>query len=72
MLVTFSKPCLIPKMIRHVENPVIVRTVYSGIFRHFQGDSSIFSHTEGYQSIIRHTQALLKHIEPYSDIFSTA
>ena len=28
---------------RHIENPGIVRTVYSGILRHIQGHSAIFS-----------------------------
>ena len=31
---TNSQPCQISNMMRHIENPDIVRTVYSGIFRH--------------------------------------
>ena len=30
----------------HIENPGIVRTVYSGIFRHTEGHSAIFSHVQ--------------------------
>ena len=37
----YSKPCQISKMMRHFENPGIVRTVYSGIFRHVQVHSAI-------------------------------
>ena len=32
----------------HIENPGIVRTVYSGIFRHIQGHSAIFTHAQAY------------------------
>ena len=35
-------------MTPHIENPGIVRTVYSGIFRHIQGHSAIFSHIQAY------------------------
>ena len=31
-----SKACQISKMMRHTENPGIIRTVYSGIFREIQ------------------------------------
>ena len=41
---TYSKPCQISKMLRHTENPDVIRTVYSGIFRHIQGHSAIFCH----------------------------
>ena len=33
----YSKPCQMSKMMRHIDNPGIVRTVSSGIFRHIQG-----------------------------------
>ena len=33
---------------RHIDNPGILRTVFSGIFRHIQGHSSIFSHVQTY------------------------
>ena len=41
---TYSKPCQISKIMRHIENPGIVRTVYSDIFKHIQGHSAILSH----------------------------
>ena len=40
----YSKSCEISKMIRHIENPSMVRTVYSGIFRQIQGYSAISSY----------------------------
>ena len=36
MLEAYSKPCQIAKVMRHIENPGKVRTVYSGIFRDIQ------------------------------------
>ena len=42
----YSKPCQISKMLRHTENPDVIRTVYSGIFRHIQGHSAIFCHVQ--------------------------
>ena len=42
----YSKPCQISKMMRPIENPGIVRTVDSGIFRHILGHSTIFSHAQ--------------------------
>ena len=56
-------------MVRDIENPSIVRTVYSGIFRHIQGYSAVLSHVQPYWGTLRYIQALLRHIEPYSDIF---
>ena len=44
----YTKPCQISKMTRHVENPDIVRTVYSVIFRYIQGHSVIFSYVQTY------------------------
>ena len=35
-------------ILRHIENPDIVRTVYSGIFRHIQEQSAILSHVQAY------------------------
>ena len=61
-------------MMRHIEYHGIVRTVYSGIFRHIKGDSAIWSHIQTYLGTLRqfrHIQALLRHIEPYSDLFRT-
>ena len=78
MLVAYSKPCQISKMIRHVENLGIVRTVYLAIFRQIQGHSTIFSHVQAYwgtsryiQALLKHIQTLLRHIELYWDIFRT-
>ena len=45
---TYSKPCQMSKMVRHIENPDIVRTVYSVIFKHIQGHSALFSHVQAY------------------------
>ena len=46
MPAVYSKPCQISKMMRHIENPDMVRTVYSGIFRYIQEHSAIFSHVQ--------------------------
>ena len=48
----YSKPCQISKIMRHIENPGIVRTVYSGIFMDiFEAYSGV---VEEYGAIIRH------------------
>ena len=60
MPVVCSKPCQISKMMRHLENPGIVRIICLGIFRHVQAYFTM-----------KHIQALLRHIELYSDIFRT-
>ena len=39
----YSKPFQISKVIRHINNTGMVRTVYLGIFRHIQGHSAILS-----------------------------
>ena len=44
----YSKPCQISKMMRHIENSGIDRTVYSSIFRHIQEHSIIFSYVQLY------------------------
>ena len=33
---------------QHIETPGIVRTVYSGFFKHIQVHSAIFSHVQAY------------------------
>ena len=43
-----SKPCQTSQTVRHIENTGIIRTVYSGIFRHIQGHSAIISHAQAY------------------------
>ena len=50
---------------------VTVCSGISGIFRDIQKYSAMFRDTEGHWSILRHIQALLRHMEPYSDIFGT-
>ena len=44
----YSKPCQISKMMRHIENSGIVRTVFSGIFGNIQGYLAIFNHDQAY------------------------
>ena len=44
----YSKLSQISKMMRHIENPGIARTVYSGIFRHIQEHSVILRHVQFY------------------------
>ena len=39
----YSKPSQISKILRYIENPSMVRTVYPGIFKYIQGLSAIFS-----------------------------
>ena len=46
---------------RHIENPSIVRTVYSGTSLHILGHSVTLSHV----------QALLRRMEPLSETFGT-
>ena len=60
----YSKPCQIPKMMWHIENSGIVRTVYSRIFRDIQGHSAIFSQVQTYLGTLKYIEALLRHIEP--------
>ena len=35
-------------LLRHIENIGIVKTVYSGNFRHIQGHLAIFSHVQAH------------------------
>ena len=64
---TYSKSFQISKMMKHIENPAIVGTVYSNIFRHIQGHSDI----QGHWGTLRHIEALLRHKVPYSVTFRT-
>ena len=43
-----SKPCQISKMMKHIKNPAIVRTVFSDIFRNIWEHLAIFSHVQAY------------------------
>ena len=45
---SYSKPTQISKMMKQVENPDIVKAVYSDIFKHIQGLLPIFSHVQAY------------------------
>ena len=68
----YSKPPQISKMMIHIENSDRVRKViwaFSGIFRVIYQYEVMSTHNEEHQGIFRHIQALLRHIEPYSDIF---
>ena len=53
----YSKPFQISTMIRHIENPGIVKTVYSNIFNRIQGHSLIFSHAQGHSGTLRYIEA---------------
>ena len=50
------------------KNHGIVRTVYSGIFRHIQGHSEIFLHVQAYSGTLRHTEAYPGIIDTYGAI----
>ena len=59
----YSKNCQISKIMRYIENPVIVKTVYSGICRHNQGHSTIFSHVHAYSGIIEAYLVIFRQIQ---------
>ena len=44
----YSKLCQIYKMMRHIENTGIIRTVYLGIFGNIQQYSAMVKYIEGY------------------------
>ena len=70
----YSKPPQISKMMIHIEKSDRVRKViwaFSGIFRVIYEYQVVIIHNEEHQDTFRHIQALLRHIEPYSDIFWT-
>ena len=52
---SYSKPCQISKMIKHIENPGIV-----SLFRHFQAYSGTFSNIQPcsgqYSDMLKHTE----------------
>ena len=54
---------------RHIENPGIVRTLYSDIFRHIQGHSAYVSHGQAYRRTFRPIEAYLGIVEAYLAIF---
>ena len=50
---------------QHIENPGIIRTVYSGILRHIQGHSAysaMFRHIEGHSGNTEACGAIIRHI----------
>ena len=53
---------------RCIENSGIVRTLYSGVFRHIQGLSAIFSYGHAYWRILRYIKAYSGIIEAYGFI----
>ena len=55
----YSKPCKVSKMMKHTENPGIVRTAYSDIFRHIQAHSGTFSNIQPCSGILRDFKAYL-------------
>ena len=50
---------------------IIVRTVYSGIFRDIQQYSVMFRHIVGHEGILRHIRSLLRRKESYFVILGT-
>ena len=46
ILEAYSKPCQIHKMIRHIKNVGINRTLHLGILKQNQGYSAVFSHLQ--------------------------
>ena len=46
--ISYNNDSVIITISQHIENSGIVRTLYSGLFRHTQGHSVIFSHVQVY------------------------
>ena len=44
----YRKPCQIFKMMRHIENPSIARTIYPGMSRNIQQYSVMYGYIEGH------------------------
>ena len=59
---SYSKPCQLSKMMRHIKNPGIFRTVYSGIFRHIKAYSAVSSDV---QANIQTCSGVLKDIKAF-------
>ena len=62
----YSNHCQIPKIMKHIENPGIIRTIHLGIFRHIQGHPAIFRDIKAYWAIFWHCWGILSHIQTYS------
>ena len=61
-------------IISNIKNPSIARTAYSGTsgkFQDIQQYSATFRHIEGHYDMLRHIQALLRHIDSYSELCVT-
>ena len=81
MVVEYSKPCQISKMMKRIENPGTVRAVYSGISKYIQGHSttcSTFQPFSGilrdirvYRGIFRYYLGILSYVQTYSDVCVT-
>ena len=48
MLISYNNDNAIIKISRFIDNPGLVRTVYSDISKHIQGHSAIFSYVHTY------------------------
>ena len=48
-----------------MDNPVIVRTVCTGIFKHIEGHSAIVRHLQAYSRTLRHAETYPGIIETY-------
>ena len=64
----YSKPCQISRMMRHIENPGIVKTVYSCIFgdiNNIQPCSDISRDIKAYSGIFKHCWSSWSHIQTF-------
>ena len=70
---TYSKAYHISKMMRHIENSCMSEQFIQAFSDNTQVHSAIFSYVHAYwgRQKVRHIQALLRHIESYSEIFKT-
>ena len=69
---TYLRPSQISKIMSHIENPNIERTVYLDIFRHIQGHTKLFSHVQPYSGtfkVIQPCSAILRDSKVYLGIF---
>ena len=55
--ISYNNDNVIITISRCIQNSGIVRTLYSGVFRHIQGHSAIFSHGHAYWRILRYIKA---------------
>ena len=72
MLEAYLKPYPISKILRHIENPGIVRTViqsYSETFSNIHPCLDIFRDIKAYWGIFRHYWGTLSHIQTNSELY---